>query len=107
MSWIGTPLLLMIDTAVCRPSWACQWPMPAFLVIFEKRQLRASDVYGSPFSWENTRLLAHHALPASRRSRSCLTLCALRAVMARFGRMSERFDLGVLVSPVLLAERQT
>lgn len=27
--------------------------------------------------------------------------------MARFGRMSERFDLGVLVSPVLLAERQT
>ena len=34
MSWIGTPLLLMIDTAVCRPSWACQ-PMPAFLVIWE------------------------------------------------------------------------
>ena len=27
--------------------------------------------------------------------------------MARFGRISERFDLGVLVSPVLLAERQT
>ena len=24
ISWIGTPLLLMIDTAVCRPSWACQ-----------------------------------------------------------------------------------
>jgi len=26
----------MIDTAVWRPSWACQWPMPAFLVILEK-----------------------------------------------------------------------
>jgi hypothetical protein len=24
ISWRGTPLLLMIDTAVCRPSWACQ-----------------------------------------------------------------------------------
>ena len=24
MSCSGTPLLLMIDTAVCRPSWACQ-----------------------------------------------------------------------------------
>ena len=23
ISWIGMPLLLMIDTAVCRPSWAC------------------------------------------------------------------------------------
>jgi hypothetical protein len=28
MSWMGTPFLLMIDTAVCLPSWACQWPMP-------------------------------------------------------------------------------
>src|SRR5580700_7240271 len=40
MSWIGTPLLLMIDTAVWRPSWACQWPMPARLVILLNRQLR-------------------------------------------------------------------
>ena len=46
----GTPLLLMIDAAVWRPSWACQWPMPAFLVILAKRQLSASDVYGAPFS---------------------------------------------------------
>jgi hypothetical protein len=30
--------------AVCRPSWACQCPMPARLVILEKRQLSASDV---------------------------------------------------------------
>ncbi len=44
ISWIGTPLLLMIDTAVWRPSWACQRPMPAFLVILEKRQLSWSDV---------------------------------------------------------------
>jgi hypothetical protein len=29
---------------------------PAFLVIFEKRQLSASDVYMVPFSWQNTRL---------------------------------------------------
>ena len=42
MSWIGTPLLLMIDTAVCRPSWACQWPIPARLVILLNRQLSAS-----------------------------------------------------------------
>ena len=33
ISWIGTPLLLMIETAVWRPSSACQWPRPAFLVI--------------------------------------------------------------------------
>ena len=44
ISWIGTPLLLMIETAVWRPSWACQRPMPAFLVILEKRQLSWSDV---------------------------------------------------------------
>jgi hypothetical protein len=44
ISWIGTPLLLMIDTAVCRPPLACQRPMPAFLVILEKRQLSWSDV---------------------------------------------------------------
>jgi len=47
ISWIGTPLLLMIDTAVWRPSWACQRPMPALLVILEKRQLSWSDVYGA------------------------------------------------------------
>src|ERR1017187_393438 len=29
MSWIGTPLALMIETAVCRPSCGCQWPRPA------------------------------------------------------------------------------
>lgn len=28
MSWIGTLLLLMMDTAVWRPSRACQWRMP-------------------------------------------------------------------------------
>jgi hypothetical protein len=44
MSWIGTPLLLMMDTAVCLPSWACQWPMPALPVILLNRQLSASDV---------------------------------------------------------------
>jgi hypothetical protein len=44
ISWIGTPLLLMIETAVCLPSWACQWPMPAFRVILPKRQLSASEV---------------------------------------------------------------
>ncbi len=33
--------------------------------------------------------------------------CALRAAMARFGRISERLDLRVLVSPVLPTERQT
>jgi hypothetical protein len=38
ISWIGTPLLLMIETAVWRPSWACHWPVPAFLVILPKRQ---------------------------------------------------------------------
>src|ERR1700722_17121387 len=107
ISWMGTPLLLMIDTAVCRASWACQWPMPAFLVILEKRQLSASDVYALPLAWQNTRLLACQASPTSRRSRSCLVLCALRAPIARLGMMSERFDFGVLVSPVLLAERQT
>src|SRR5580704_13054660 len=36
----------MIDTAVCRPSCACQRPMPARLVILENRQLSWSDVYG-------------------------------------------------------------
>jgi hypothetical protein len=47
---IGMPLLLMIDTAVCRPSLACQRPMPALLVILEKRQLNWPDVWASPFS---------------------------------------------------------
>jgi hypothetical protein len=69
--------------------------------------VEASDVYGAPFSWQKTRLLGCQASPASRRSASCPTLCALRAVMARFGRMSERLDFGVLVSPILLALRQT
>jgi hypothetical protein len=40
------------------------------------------------------------------RSRSCLALWALSAVAARFGRIRERLDAGVLMSPVLLAERQ-
>jgi hypothetical protein len=90
ISWIGTPLLLMIDTAVWRPSWACQWPMPAFLVILEKRQLSASEVYGVPFSWQNTRSLSCQASPASLRSRSCLDWCPLSAVTARFGRVRAR-----------------
>src|SRR5262249_17028715 len=60
-----TPLLLMIDTAVCRPSWACQWPMPARLVILLKRQLSASLVYMRPSSWQNTRLLSCQAVPAA------------------------------------------
>jgi hypothetical protein len=37
MSWMGTPLWLMIETAVWRPSWACQWPIPARLVILLNR----------------------------------------------------------------------
>jgi hypothetical protein len=66
-----------------------------------------SSSQAPPFSWQNTRLVSCQVAPDSRRSRSCLALCALRATMARFGRMSDRFDLGVLVSPLLLAERQT
>jgi hypothetical protein len=75
MSWIGTPLLLMIETAVCRPSWACQRPIPARRVILLKRQLNWSDVYGAPFSSQNTRLLSCQAPPAARRSLACRALC--------------------------------
>ena len=107
ISWIGTPLLLMIETAVWRPSWACQRPMPALLVILEKRQLSWSDVYGAPFSWQKTRSLWCQALPAARRSLACRCLWAVSAAVARLGSSSERFDLGVLVSPLLLAERHT
>ena len=45
MSWIGTPLLLIMETAAWRPSWACQWPIPAFRVILLKRHLSAWYVY--------------------------------------------------------------
>jgi hypothetical protein len=105
ISWIGTPLLLMIDTAVWCPSWACQCPMPAFLVILLKRQLRAPDVYIEPSSWQKTRLVPCQLLPAAVRSRSCRVLWAFRAEMARFGRTSDRFDVRVLVWPDLLALR--
>ena len=44
ISWIGTPLLLMIETAVCPPTWGCQRPMPARRVILLTRQLSWSDV---------------------------------------------------------------
>src|SRR6516165_4370212 len=81
--------------------------MPAFLVILEKRQFSWSDVYGAPFSWQNTRLLSCQALPAARRSLACLAWCTVSAAIARFGSSRERLDLGVLVSPLLLAERQT
>jgi hypothetical protein len=58
------------------------------LVILAKHQLSASDVYASPFSWQNT---------VSRRSRSCLALCALSALMARFGgRARQALRLGGL-----------
>ena len=60
-----------------------------------------------PFSWQKTRPVSRHAAPAASRSRSCLTLWALKAVMARLGRMSDRCDFGVFVSPVLLADLQT
>src|SRR3984957_1793834 len=55
----------MIETAVWRPSWACQWPMPAFLVILLKCQLSPRDVYIEPSSWQKTRLRSCHTLPAS------------------------------------------
>jgi len=83
ISWIGTPLLLMIETAVRRPSWACRRPMPARRVIVLNRQLSWSDVNGSPFSWRNTRSLSRQASPAFRRSRSCLALYAVSAAIAR------------------------
>jgi len=41
------------------------------------------------------------------RTKAFLALCAMSAVMARFGKVSDRWDLGVLVSPLLLADRQT
>src|ERR1700755_2604384 len=82
---MGTPLLLMIDTAVCLPSWACQWPMPARLVILLNRQLRASLVYMRPSSWQNTRLLSCHAAPAASRSAAWRFLCAWSTVTARLG----------------------
>jgi hypothetical protein len=52
-------------------------------------------------------MFSRHVAPAASRSRSCLTLWALKAAMARFGRMRDRSDLGVFVSPVLLADFQT
>jgi len=39
--------------------------------------------------------------------RDAVALCTVSAAIARFGSSSERLDLGVLVSPLLLAERQT
>src|SRR5438477_9148984 len=107
MSWMGTPLLLMMDTAVCRPSWACQWPMPALLVILENCQLSPSDEYGAPFSRQNTRSLSCQASPACSRSVAWRFWWVASALMARLGSSSERFDLGVLVSPVLLADFHT
>src|SRR5215471_9597803 len=82
----------MIDTAVCLPSWACQWPMPARLVILLNRQLSASPVYMRPPSWQKTRLLSCQALPAESRSAAWRFLYAWSAVMARLGSTSERFD---------------
>jgi len=46
-------------------------------------------------------------LPAASRSRSCMFWWAFSAVMARLGTTRERLDCGVLVSPDLLALRQT
>src|SRR3984957_19499000 len=42
----------MIETAVWRPSWACQWPMPAFLVILEKRPTLEGSLCGYFYSIE-------------------------------------------------------
>ena len=57
--------------------------------------------------WQNTRLLSCQASPAARRSLACLALCTVSAAIARLVSSSERLDLGVLVSPLLLAERHT
>jgi hypothetical protein len=64
ISWIGTPLLLMMERAVWRPSWACQCPMPAFLVILPKRQLRALELYIEPSSWQKTKSVCCQLAPA-------------------------------------------
>ena len=53
-----------------------------------------------PFSWQNTRLLSCQASPAALRSLACLASCVVSAAIARFGSFSERFDFGVLVSPL-------
>ena len=52
------PLLLIMDTAVYRPSCACQRPIPARLVIMLNRQLSASLLYWRPCSWHKTRLVS-------------------------------------------------
>jgi hypothetical protein len=46
----ATPLTFMMETAVWRPSCACQWPIPARLVIRLNRQLSASRLYWRPVS---------------------------------------------------------
>ena len=81
--------------------------MPARLVILLNRQLSASLVYMRPSSWQKTRLLSCQAAPAASRSAAWRFLWAWSAATARLGSTSERFDFGVLTSPVRLAERHT
>jgi hypothetical protein len=50
-----------------------------------KRQLRASEVYIEPSSWQKTRLVSCQLSPAASRSRSCLAWWLVSAVTARFG----------------------
>jgi hypothetical protein len=49
MSWIGTPFLLMTDTGVCRPSWACQWPKVTFFEPGAYRIDTRLDPVGDPY----------------------------------------------------------
>ena len=93
MSWIGTPLLLMIETAVWRPSWACQWPMPARPGHLAEAPVERVGRVGVAV------LVAEHEVVvvpgfAGGPAFGCLALvCLVSAAIARFGRTSERFDL--------------
>jgi hypothetical protein len=73
--WIGTPLLLMIETAVWQPSWACRWPMPVLLVIVEKRQL-TRVVNMVPFSTPARTVTQPPCEPSSESGRSASPLAS-------------------------------
>src|SRR5215469_15166914 len=64
-----------------------------FLVTLENRQLSWSELYASPFWWQQTRLLSCRASPAARRSLACRCLWAVSAAIARLGSSSERLAL--------------
>jgi transposase InsO family protein len=58
ISWIGTPLLLVIEIAVWRPARACQWPIPAFLIKRRGPWRSLADVElatAEYIDWYNTR----------------------------------------------------